>query len=94
LDIHWLPLLPYSEAKTLNEPHPEPVEDSWATLEKTYLEAYLREKGYSLHNIHQLSEAEARRLMTEASTYASTKLAEVENRSHLVQELQGPTSSR
>lgn len=81
------------ETETLNEPVRASevemdTEEVWANLEKIYLETYLREKGYTFHSLQQLPKAEAKRLMTEASAYASTRLAEVETRSHLVQELE------
>ncbi len=62
-------------------------EDIDAVLEKALIEAYLKGKGYTLKDLKNLPEAEAKQLMTEASTYASSKLAEVEVRAHLVQEL-------
>jgi hypothetical protein len=58
-----------------------------AFLEKTLIEAYLKGKGYSLEDLKELPEAEARQLKTEASTYASNKLAEVELRAHFVHKL-------
>jgi hypothetical protein len=51
------------------------------------LEAYLDGKGYTLAGLRELPAEEAKRLMTEASIYASTKLAEVEARAHFVREL-------
>ena len=63
------------------------VDEIHAFLEKTLIEAYLKGKGYTLEDLKGLSEAEGRRLKTEASTYASNKLAEVELRAHLVREL-------
>jgi hypothetical protein len=65
----------------------ESVEDIHAFLEKTLIEAYLKGKGYTLKNLKDLSEADSRRLKTEASTYASNKLAEVELRARLLREL-------
>ena len=78
------------------------MEEPEAPLEKMYIEAYLQRRGYTLHcdgqplrSICDLPEAEAKRLMTGASTYASTKLAEVESRAHFVEEIHGtaPTHS-
>ncbi len=64
-----------------------PMEDIHAFLEKTLIEAYLKGKGYSLEDLKKLPEAEAKQLMKEASTYASSKLAELEAKAHFVQEL-------
>lgn len=65
----------------------QPMEDIHAFLEKTLIEAYLKGKGYLLEDLKNLPKAEAKQLMTEASTFASCKLAELEDRAHLVQEL-------
>jgi hypothetical protein len=63
------------------------MEDIHAFLEKTLIETYLKGKGYTLEELKSLPEAEAKQLMKEASTFASCKLAELEDRAHLVQEL-------
>jgi hypothetical protein len=39
--------------------------------------------------VHELPEEDAKRLMTEASIFASTKLAEVETRAQFLQEIHG-----
>ncbi len=69
------------------------MEEPHAALEKVYIEEYLHSKGHTMQSWRELSEEEARQLMREASMYASTKLAEVETKTHLVQELHG-TSER
>ena len=58
-----------------------------AFMEKTLIEAYLKGRGYTLEDLKDLPEAEARQLKAEASTYASNKLAEVELKAHFVREL-------
>jgi hypothetical protein len=63
------------------------TEDIHAFLEKTLIEAYLQGKGYTLDDLKRLPEKEVKQIMKEASTYASSKLAEVELRAHFVQEL-------
>jgi len=65
--------------KTLDDVHP--------FLEKMLIETYLKGKGYTQEELRGLPEEEARQLMTEASTYASGKLAEVEVKAHLMQVL-------
>ena len=62
-------------------------EDIHAFLEKTLIEAYLKGKGYTQEDLKTLPEEQAKQLMKEASTYASSKLAEVEVRARLMQEL-------
>jgi hypothetical protein len=69
------------------QPEPQAIEDPHAQLEKAFIEEYLRERGYSLKDLHTLPEALARQLMTEASIYASSKLTEVEARAHFVGEV-------
>ena len=71
------------------EPCVPPMQEPEASLEKMYMEAYLQSKGYTLHGICDLPEGEAKRLMTEASAYASVKLTEVEARAHFVEEIHG-----
>lgn len=65
--------------KTLDDVHP--------FLEKMLIETYLKGKGYTLEELQSLPKKEAKQLMKEASTYASGKLAEVEVKAHLMQEL-------
>lgn len=63
------------------------MEEFHAFLEKTLIETYLKGKGYKLEELGRLPEAEAKRLMREASTYASCRLAELEGRAHFIHEL-------
>lgn len=72
-----------------NQPPKEVAYGYEAQLERAYIEDYLRRLGYSLESIKALPEEEAKQVMRAASLYASTKLSEVENRSHLVEELHG-----
>lgn len=59
------------------------------SLERAYIQEYLRSQGYTLELLRQLPVAESHRLMRDASLYASVRLSEVENRSHLVEDLHG-----
>ena len=63
------------------------LDDVHPFLEKMLIETYLKGKGYILEELKSLPEEEAKQLMKEASTYASGKLAEVEVKAHLMQEL-------
>ena len=69
----------HNKRKILDDVHP--------FLEKMLIETYLKGKGYILEELKSLPEEEAKQLMKEASTYASGKLAEVEVKAHLMQEL-------
>lgn len=72
----------------------EPImEEPEAALERMYIEEYLLGRGHTLQSLQTLPEEEARQLMIEASSYASTRLAEVETRAHLVEEIHGSTPS-
>lgn len=58
-------------------------------LERAYLEQYLHGLGYSLEALRELPKAQADELMRAASLYASMRMAEVERRSHLVEDMHG-----
>jgi len=72
---------------SINNNNQPAMEDIHAFLEKTLIETYLKGKGYTLEELEGLPKAEAKQLMKEASTYASGKLAELEDRAHFMQEL-------
>jgi hypothetical protein len=63
--------------------------DPLAALESTFIEAYLRARGYTRQSLQALPEEAARRLMAGAPAYASARLAELETRARLVHELEG-----
>ncbi len=69
------------------------MEDPEAKLATVYIEEYLRSRGQSLESICNLPKDQARQLMIEASTYAATKLAEVENKARALQEIHGVVGS-
>ncbi len=69
------------------------MEDPEAKLATVYIEEYLRGYGQTLESICNLSKDQAKQLMIEASTYAATKLAEVENKARALQEIHGVASS-
>jgi len=68
--------------------------DSSAPLERVFIEEYLQSRGYSLEMLDELSKKLRKKLMTEASRYASLKLEEIESRAHFVEEIHDGTSSR
>lgn len=65
----------------------QPTEDRNALLEKSLIEEYLREKGYTHESLKNLPADLVEKLMKEASQYASLKMEEVEARAHFVKEL-------
>jgi uncharacterized membrane protein len=66
-------------AKQLDEPK--------VALENALIEEYLQSQGYSTKLLPELSKKLRKKLMTEASQYASLKLEEIEARAHLVEEI-------
>ena len=67
----------------------DPEEEIHAELERCFVDDYLRRKGFTVAGLNKLPEDEAHRIMIEASTYASGKLAEIESREHTRQNLKG-----
>ncbi len=63
------------------------MQDRTAALERKYIEDYLSSKGHTRESVRRLPEEQAKRLMREASLYASTRLAEVEKRAGLLRDL-------
>jgi hypothetical protein len=70
-----------------NEKSQPLMDDMHAFLEKALIEAYLHGRGYSLESLKDLPEAEAKELMKAASTYASSRLADMEGKARFVHEL-------
>ena len=68
---------------------PPALESPGGKLEMMYIEEYLKGKGFSRKTLSMLTPERKKRLMSAACLYASMKLAEVENRAHLVRELHG-----
>lgn len=77
-----------TETNPLDRENPPP-EHPQARLERSFVEAYLLSKGYHWKDIPNLPAELARTLMIEASIFASNKLAEIETRSRLINELHG-----
>jgi hypothetical protein len=69
------------------------MQDPTAHLGQAYIEEYLHGKGHTWDSVCHLPKDEAKTLMTEASTYAALKLAEVYARGHVVEELHGMLES-
>jgi hypothetical protein len=64
-------------------PHEEPL----AELERRIIDEYIRGLGHDPDNLRASKEPAALRILIDASTYAATRLCEVEARSHYVREL-------
>jgi hypothetical protein len=66
-----------------------PLEEPLAELERQLIKDYVAGEGHDLGTLLARNDEDARRLLAEASRYASVKLSEVEARSHYVRLLHG-----
>jgi hypothetical protein len=64
-----------------------PREEPLAELERRIIDDYIRGLGHDPDNLRASQDPAARRILIDASTYAATRLSEVEARSHYVREL-------
>jgi hypothetical protein len=69
------------------------MQDPTAQLGQVYIEEYLHSKGFTWESVCKLPKDDAKKLMTDASTYAALKLAEVYARGHTIEELHGMMES-
>jgi hypothetical protein len=72
-----------------NDIETNPLQPPLGNLERMLIDEFLRVRGVDLEALDKLSESERHELLAEASSYASTRLTEIESRSHFVQELHG-----
>jgi len=66
-----------------------PLSDRFAQLERAFIDEFLRLQGYDHATLNTLPEAQRHAMLTSASTYAATKLAEIESRAHYVHDIHG-----
>ena len=66
-----------------------PLHDLLADLERHLMSAYVAGAGHDLEELLARTDDDARRLLVEASRYASAKLSEVEARSNYLHHLHG-----
>jgi hypothetical protein len=72
----------------LNLPSDAPrLQDLHADLERTLINEYLRTLGHDPERLRDRDDAEAHRLLAQASTYAAGRLTEVEARAHYVHDI-------
>ena len=64
-----------------------PLEEPLAELERRIIDEYIRGLGHDPDTLRASPDAAARTILVDASTYAATRLSEVEARSHYVREL-------
>jgi hypothetical protein len=77
----------------MTEEKNEAVLSPKAELEKTYINEYLRENGYSVKELNSLPDQDAKRLMIEACQYAAFRLEELESQARLHTKLHEATES-
>ena len=66
-----------------------PLEEPQAELERRLIHEFLAAAGHDEAALRARSDPAARQLLTDAATYAASRLAEVESRSHYVRKLHG-----
>ena len=64
-----------------------PLEEPLAELERRLIDEYIRSAGQDPDVVRTKGDAASRQLLIAASTYAATKLTEVESRAHYVRDL-------
>jgi hypothetical protein len=67
--------------------HVPAVDAPFGRLERALIDEFVRARGYDPRDLSGLPEHEREMLLRDASIDASTRLAEVESRSHFVHEL-------
>ena len=72
-----------------NDKDQQPLHDPLAELERHLISAYVAGAGHDLDELLRRADEDAKRLLAEASQYASGKLSEVEARSHYLHKLHG-----
>jgi hypothetical protein len=65
------------------------IHEPLAELERHLISAYVAGAGHDLHTLLTRSDDDARRLLAEASRYASARLCEIEARSQYLHHLHG-----
>ena len=68
------------------------MEDPQASLERAFIEEYLKTRGHTLGSLRDLPADQVNPLLRSASLYAAIKLAEVEARATYVHEIHGASS--
>jgi hypothetical protein len=66
-----------------------PIHEPLAELERELISAYVAGAGHDLAQLLTRTDAAAKRLLADASQYASAKLCEIESRSHYLHHLHG-----
>ena len=70
-------------------PDIRPQEDPQGQLEHSFIEEYIRLRGYDPTKIHCLPEDQRHLLLKEASVHAAMRLADVDSKAHYIHEIHG-----
>jgi hypothetical protein len=71
-----------------------PLTDRFAQLERAFIEEFLRLQGHDRVTLSTLPDEQRHALLAAASTYAATKLAEIESRAHYIHDIYGTAPNR
>lgn len=72
---------------TRERPDVAPIQAPLGELERTLIEEFLRAHGYDPLQLSALPDAGREALLSEASVYASARLAEIDSRSHFLHDI-------
>lgn len=72
-----------------NQDDTAPLHDPLAEIERHLISAYVAGAGHDLETLLRRTDEDARRLLADASQYASGRLSEVEARLHYLHKLRG-----
>ena len=74
---------------TANDTERAPLEEPLAEIERQLINAYVAGAGYDARDLMKRDDPDARKLLADASRYASDKLSEIEARAHYLRALHG-----
>ena len=72
-----------------DRPEIPPLEDLRGHLERELIDQFLRSQGYGRADLDKLPDERRQNLLKDASTYAASRLTEIESRSHYLHEIHG-----
>jgi hypothetical protein len=71
-----------------DRPDPLPLQSPLGQLERALIDEFVRQRGYDPAHLGAVPERERAELLKQASLHASARMAEVESRSHYLDEVQ------
>ena len=74
---------------TANQEPVNPMEEPLAQLERELMTAYVAGAGENIEALVSRTDEQARRLVADASLYATSRLSEIETRLHYLRSLRG-----